>query len=33
MRFTVRFGADEIDKNTFVDHTRGQKEDWSAPNY
>lgn len=33
MRFKVRFGADEIHKNTFVDRVRGQKEDWGSSNY
>lgn len=28
-RFKERFGADEIDALTFVDRTRGLKEDWS----
>lgn len=27
-RFRERFGNDEIDKNTFVDRIRGQKESW-----
>ena len=27
-RFRERFGTDEIDKSTFVDRVRGQKENW-----
>lgn len=27
-RFKERFGTDEIDKSTFIDRVRGQKENW-----